>query len=112
MIRRPTGAPVSSATAPSTIRRHHPTRRCAKASRSGPPHSFDRLMAANPFSLEGRVAFVTGANSGLGRAVALAMREAGALLAIGSRRSVRNAEALIALGPSAAAYDLDVADEA
>ena len=69
-------------------------------------------MAGNPFSLEGKVAFVTGANSGLGRAVALAMRKAGAHVAIGSRRSARNAEALTALGPSAAAYDLDVADEA
>ena len=33
-------------------------------------------MAQSPFSLAGKVAFVTGGNSGLGRAVALAMREA------------------------------------
>lgn len=69
-------------------------------------------MAANPFALEGKVAFVTGANSGLGRAVALALRDAGALVAIGGRRADRNADVVEALGPSAAAFELDVADEA
>lgn len=69
-------------------------------------------MTANPFSLEGKVAFVTGANSGLGRAVALALRDAGALVAIGGRRADRNAHVLESLGPSAAAFELDVADEA
>jgi 2-deoxy-D-gluconate 3-dehydrogenase len=69
-------------------------------------------MAGNPFSLEGKVVFVTGANSGLARAVALALHEAGARLAIGGRRTERNAEALAALRPAAAAYDLDVSDEA
>src|SRR5215472_12490039 len=111
MIRRPTGAPGSSATAPSKIPTPGPMRRCAKASRSGPPPSSDRPMAGNPFSLDGKVAFVTGGNSGLGRAVALALSEAGARLAIGGRRTLRNAEVLAALGPAAAAYDLDVADE-
>ncbi len=33
---------------------------------------------ANPFSLEGKVALVTGANTGLGQGVALALAEAGA----------------------------------
>ena len=69
-------------------------------------------MPANPFSLEGKVPFVTGANSGLGRAVALALRDAGALVAIGGRRADRNAHVLKSLGPSAAAFELDVADEA
>lgn len=69
-------------------------------------------MAANPFSLEGKVAFVTGGNSGLGHAVAVAFRDAGGLVAIGGRRADRNAQALESLGPSAAAFELDVADEA
>lgn len=69
-------------------------------------------MAANLFSLDGKVAFITGANSGLGRAVALAFGEAGACVAIGGRRVDRNAIVLASLGPSAAAFELDVADEA
>ncbi|MEP6610139.1 MAG: SDR family oxidoreductase [Burkholderiaceae bacterium] len=69
-------------------------------------------MPANPFSLDGKVALVTGANSGLGRAVALALRDAGALVAIGGRRADRNERVLELLGSSAAAFELDVSDEA
>jgi 2-deoxy-D-gluconate 3-dehydrogenase len=69
-------------------------------------------VPANPFSLDGKVAFVTGANSGLGRAVAVALRDAGAHVAIGGRRADRNAYVLESLGSSAAAFELDVADEA
>ena len=69
-------------------------------------------MARDPFSLEGKVAFVTGANSGLGLTVALSLCDAGAQVAVGARRASRNAEALASLGPSATAFTVDVTDEA
>ena len=64
-----------------------------------------------PFSLDGKVAFITGGNSGLGRAIALAMRDQGARVVIAGRRAQRNAEVLQDLGPEHAAIELDVADE-
>jgi len=69
------------------------------------------LPSSDPFSLDGKVALVTGANSGLGRAVALALSERGARVAIGGRRAYRNAEVLELLGSSCAAFELDVCDE-
>ncbi|HXX10812.1 MAG TPA: 3-oxoacyl-ACP reductase family protein [Burkholderiales bacterium] len=70
-------------------------------------------VPSNPFSLVGRVAFVTGGNSGIGRALALAMHEAGAKVAIGGRRADRNAAVLAEIGnrDNAAAFELDVCDE-
>jgi 2-deoxy-D-gluconate 3-dehydrogenase len=69
-------------------------------------------MSAPAFALDGKVALVTGANSGLGRAVALALRDAGAVVAVGGRRADRNARVVEELGRPAAAFELDVADEA
>ena len=72
-------------------------------------------MATDLFSLAGRVALVTGGNSGIGRALALGLREAGAKVAVGGRRADRNAAVLAELGgagDNAAAFELDVSDEA
>jgi 2-deoxy-D-gluconate 3-dehydrogenase len=65
----------------------------------------------DPFSLAGRVALITGANSGIGLAIATAFRDAGAQVAIGGRRAARNAKAAAELGPQAAAITLDVCEE-
>jgi clavulanate-9-aldehyde reducatase len=67
-----------------------------------------------PGSLEGRVAAVTGASSGIGEATALALAGAGAAVSLGARRTDR-IEALAKRiedeGGRAAAIEVDVADE-
>jgi NAD(P)-dependent dehydrogenase (short-subunit alcohol dehydrogenase family) len=68
-------------------------------------------MGRNLFDLNGRVAMVTGGNSGIGRAIARAYVEAGASVAVTGRRSDRNRETVAELGARAAGFDLDVCDE-
>jgi 2-deoxy-D-gluconate 3-dehydrogenase len=63
------------------------------------------------FNVDGLAVLITGGNSGLGRAMALAFRAAGARVAIGGRRADRNAALAAELGPDGLVCELDVADE-
>lgn len=67
------------------------------------------------FDLTGKVAFVTGASSGLGAHFAQTLADAGAKVVIGARRADRLADLqarITASGGSAFAVDLDVTDAA
>lgn len=71
-------------------------------------------MAKNLFDLTGKVALVTGGNSGLGFSYATGLAEAGADVVIWGRRADRNrqaAEQLRAHGGRVAAREVDVTSE-
>jgi len=66
---------------------------------------------SNPFSLRGRHALVTGANTGIGQAIALGLAQAGATVACAGRRACDETVALIAgQGGKAASVLVDFAD--
>jgi glucose 1-dehydrogenase len=75
----------------------------------GPP------SGASPFSLQGQVALITGASSGIGRAIALELAAAGADIAINFIGDERPAQALAAkirkIGRQALLTEGDVGDE-
>lgn len=65
------------------------------------------------FRLDGRVSVVTGANRGLGRAIAMALGSAGATVVVGARTAeaaARTAEDLGEAGYSALPFAIDVAE--
>lgn len=64
------------------------------------------------FDLTGKVAIVTGGNGGLGRAMALGLRDAGARVVVTGRQPDKNAAIGQELGDPTAVFALDVRDEA
>lgn len=73
------------------------------------------MAIGEQFDLTGKVAAVTGGNTGIGKAIACALAQAGAAVAILARNPERNASALQdlhSLGRPAAALVLDVSDRA
>jgi 2-deoxy-D-gluconate 3-dehydrogenase len=69
------------------------------------------MSVAERFGLTGRVALVTGARRGLGRAIAVALAEAGAdVVGLGPNPMPETAEAVAATGRSFAEVRLDLAD--
>ncbi len=71
-------------------------------------------MAGSMFDLSGKVALITGGNSGIGLGMATALAEAGADVAVWGTNPKKNAaaeQALQATGRRVAALRCDVADE-
>ena len=62
--------------------------------------------------VDGHVALVTGASSGLGRHFALALAAAGASVVVAARRADKLTELAAAIGPSAHVVELDVTERA
>jgi NAD(P)-dependent dehydrogenase (short-subunit alcohol dehydrogenase family) len=70
--------------------------------------------ATSGFDLSGKVAVVTGGNTGIGLAFATALAEAGAAVSVWGRSADRNRDAVAALtrrGAEAASIEVDVTDE-
>ena len=71
-------------------------------------------MTPSTTHLTGRVALVTGASQGIGRAIALALAAAGATVALAARNEEKLAEVaaeIAAAGGTAHTFSLDIADE-
>lgn len=67
----------------------------------------------NPFDLSGRVAVVTGANTGIGQAIAVALAQAGAdIVAIGRTRAEETAARINTFGRTCTIVDADLSQAA
>ena len=72
-------------------------------------------MAYSPFDLTGKVALITGGNSGIGLGMARAIAQAGADIAIWGTNAAKNADAKVDLagtGRRIVTLECDVGDEA
>jgi len=68
-------------------------------------------MSLSLFSLENKVALITGGNGGIGHAIALGLCSAGANVAVTGRNSQKNEIVAEELGDAGAVFSLDVRDE-
>jgi NAD(P)-dependent dehydrogenase (short-subunit alcohol dehydrogenase family) len=68
------------------------------------------LPQANPFSLEGQLALITGGGTGIGLEIARCMVAAGATVVITGRREVVLQEAVASLGPAVHYFTNDVGE--
>src|SRR5437868_211248 len=69
-------------------------------------------MILDKFKLDGKVALVTGASSGIGQAIAIALAEAGATVACHSRSAGKAADTLEKIGRTAFEVTGDMAEAA
>ena len=72
------------------------------------------MVGCMPGALEGRVAIVTGASSGIGEATAVALAKEGAAVALGARRRDRLEELAKRIsgdGGRAEAFEVDITEE-
>ena len=69
------------------------------------------MMEDSLFSLDGKVALITGGNGGLGQAIARGFRDFGARVAVTGRNPEKNELMRQELGEAGTVFDLDVRDE-